>query len=325
MATIDMPPEIPKERPTKVCPYLGLLQDSQTALAFPSASNLCYNAKPLASPNLEYQSSFCLKGRQHTHCPVFIRSELAPLPTEITSLRVKKPLMGRPINKQIILLILLGLVVLILVVLGMIWLFNGHPGINFSTLPGKTVSSTATSVEIPSVTATYSVTNIAITPNVDILVISNTATPVTTPTVTATTQASQTPTMFVIITPIPVHTLVSCGRPNTWVVYYVQPGDSLYHLSVIYGVTVADLQRANCLGSSTTLHSGQILYVPPWAPIAPSPTTPFIVYPTAIPTAIPTDTPVIIPPTDIPTEPPVPTATEIPVATEIPSDTLVSP
>ena len=51
---------------------------------------------------------------------------------------------------------------------------------------------------------------------------------------------------------LPARTRVSCGAPSGWVIYYVQMGDTLYRLSVAYGITVADLQRANCMGGSTT-------------------------------------------------------------------------
>jgi len=122
-------------------------------------------------------------------------------------------------------------------------------------------------------------------------VVPDTDTPVATPSESETPLPSQTSTT-IGLTPLPFHTQVSpCGSPNTWVVYIVQPGDSLYHVSQIYGVTVAELQRANCLGSSTTLHTGQLLYVPPWAPIAPTPTTIIVVLPTTLPTDIPTAKP----------------------------------
>jgi LysM repeat protein len=113
---------------------------------------------------------------------------------------------------------------------------------------------------------------------------------------------------------------VPCGSPYTWVVYIVRPGDSLFRLSQVYGVTVAELQQANCLGTTTTLHTGQVLYVPPTAPFAPSPTLPIVV----LPTFTPSDTEISIPPSDTP-EHPVDTATEIPTASDIPLDTPTSP
>ncbi|GAB4491118.1 MAG: hypothetical protein OHK0031_14360 [Anaerolineales bacterium] len=104
------------------------------------------------------------------------------------------------------------------------------------------------------------------------------------------------------ITPIP------CGAPFGWVIYYVQPGDTLYRISLLYQVSVAELQRANCLGASTYIYNGQQLRVPnvpvstaTFTAIAPaSPTsaitetgTPPTVSPsnTALPSETPSDTP----------------------------------
>jgi LysM repeat protein len=327
MNSNDIAPENAKERQAKVCPYLGLNQDPQTSLAFPSASNLCYHAKPLAAPSAEYQRSFCLNGRQHTRCPVFTRSELAPLPPEISGSGAHQSHFGRSIA-----IALIGLVVLVLLVIGGMWLFNGHLGGNGS-LSSQPASPTSPSGENSLATATFLVTEIAITPNVDVSAIPNTVTPVTTPSETQTALPSQTPTSILLtpLTPLPVHTLVPCGSPNTWVIYIVRPGDSLYYISQVYGVTVAELQRANCLGTSTTLRTGQTLYVPPWAPIVPTSTPIVVVMPTS--TSLPTNTMVFIPPTDTATqppvatatEPPVATATEPPVATAVPTDTPVSP
>jgi LysM repeat protein len=136
------------------------------------------------------------------------------------------------------------------------------------------------------------------------------------------------PGMVIYVPPVPIvptQTPLSCGRPPGWVVYIVQPGDTLYRLSLAYGITVGDLQRANCMGTSTLLHVGQSLYVPPWASHTPTPTIPGVVIPTETPTnppetLVPSDTPTEIP-TSIPTEPPIPTATDTPVV--VPTDTLV--
>ncbi len=124
--------------------------------------------------------------------------------------------------------------------------------------------------------------------------------------------------------PTPVPT--PCGPPSNWVIYKVQPGDTLYSLSVRYKTTVYALALANCLGTYT-LRVGQPLYVPPLAATAtPSPTftaAPSFT-PTPTPTQIPTDTPTptetFTPgPTDTPT--PLPTDTPIPSWTPQPTDT----
>ena len=54
-------------------------------------------------------------------------------------------------------------------------------------------------------------------------------------------------------------------------VYVVQVGDTLYHIAVTHGVTVAALENANHLGISTTLHIGQALVIPGTAASAPPP------------------------------------------------------
>ena len=123
------------------------------------------------------------------------------------------------------------------------------------------------------------------------------------------------------ITSTPTQTKVLCGSPATWVVYIVRAGDSFYHLSLVYGVTVAGLQRANCLGTASILHTGQLLNVPPTAPLASSPTIPYMV----IPTSTWTNTLEFIPPSETATAAPVETATEIPIATEVPIVTPASP
>ena len=127
------------------------------------------------------------------------------------------------------------------------------------------------------------------------------------------------PGVVVLVPPVRIQTPLPCGAPYSWVVYYVQPGDTLYHLGLAYGITVAELQRANCMGTSTLLHTGQMLHVPPWAPLAPLQTVPNEVLPTC------TLTGTLVPCScfDTSTELPINTAAEIPSATEVPTATLV--
>jgi len=66
---------------------------------------------------------------------------------------------------------------------------------------------------------------------------------------------------FVKASPTQVIAVV-CSRPANWVPYIIQPGDTLSKLSQLLGVSISQLQIANCMGSSTTLYSGRVLYVP---------------------------------------------------------------
>jgi LysM repeat protein len=133
-----------------------------------------------------------------------------------------------------------------------------------------------------------------------------TATPTVTPTPTSTVTATATPVPTrpvenhpnqPTLTPVP-----ACGPPAGWVTYVVQSGDTLFRLSSELGVNISQLQRANCMGSSTTLHTGSSIYVP-HRPVR---------TPTRTPTVRPSSTPRPKTPTPQPTdtpsepEPPVP-------------------
>jgi LysM repeat protein len=72
------------------------------------------------------------------------------------------------------------------------------------------------------------------------------------------------PTGSIIYVPsIPTKTAVPCGPPAGWVRYTVQSGNTMYSLSQAYGVSVSQLQFANCMASSQySLSVGQSIWVP---------------------------------------------------------------
>jgi len=119
-------------------------------------------------------------------------------------------------------------------------------------------------------------------------------------------------------------TAIICVPRSTWVYYTVQPGDTLYSLGQIYGVSVSELQVANCMGSSTNIRVGQKLLVPNVVPnYTPTPS----VTPSPQPTATFTE----IPPSPTLTEiPPSPTATSdfpgiTPTSTNTPLPSTATP
>ncbi len=122
------------------------------------------------------------------------------------------------------------------------------------------------------------------------------------------------PGSFIYVPPLPTATPISCGAPAGWVNYIVQPGDTLFSLSQKFRVSVAELQRANCLGRSTFIQSGKVLKVPNVPTSTPlnsaTPSATFIV----IKEETPTPTLTLFAPT-----------TEAPSTTETPSQTAVPP
>ena len=89
-----------------ICPYLGIAEDPQTCLAYPSEWNLCQCARPAGRVSLEHQRTTCLLPG-HTACPVFLDGAGAPLPAHLRGKRTWFE--QRRIVLLVILLLLLGL------------------------------------------------------------------------------------------------------------------------------------------------------------------------------------------------------------------------
>jgi hypothetical protein len=75
-----------EDRKGPMCPFLGLRDDSTTALSFPSSGNHCFHAKPVLPVKLEFQGTHCLSSN-HTNCEEFIRRPDTPL---LPSLRYER-------------------------------------------------------------------------------------------------------------------------------------------------------------------------------------------------------------------------------------------
>lgn len=128
--------------------------------------------------------------------------------------------------------------------------------------------------------------------------------------------AAELPAGFVLyVPPVPTVTVIPCAPPFGWVRnYVVQRGDTLFSIALTYNITYPQLQRGNCMGTSTTIYAGQRLWVPNVPTRTPIPGT------TTIPES-PTDTSVpttAVPPTDTATELPTATFTLPPTITDTP-------
>jgi LysM repeat protein len=79
---------------------------------------------------------------------------------------------------------------------------------------------------------------------------------------------TDTPTVYVPKV-LPTSSGVYCNTaPYGWRTYSVQEGETLFGLALVTNVTVSELQKANCLGTSTDLKIGQMLRLPfiPYSP-----------------------------------------------------------
>lgn len=108
MRIIGVTPPFYKDS-AKRCHNLGLRDDPETALGFPSSWNCCHHAKPVSPPNLEHQRNFCLT-REFANCPVYSAEQKRSLPKELRiaepATRLKKT--GRWIAVLAIILLLIG-------------------------------------------------------------------------------------------------------------------------------------------------------------------------------------------------------------------------
>ncbi len=77
---------------------------------------------------------------------------------------------------------------------------------------------------------------------------------------------SQIPSQLPPTFPSATKPIVICGPPPTWVLYSIQPKDTLYQLSQVLGVSISWLQYANCMGASTHIYVGQLFWVPFYPP-----------------------------------------------------------
>ena len=117
------------------------------------------------------------------------------------------------------------------------------------------------------------------------------------------------------VPPVPTVTVIPCGPPAGWVkTHIVQRGDTLFRIALSYGTTYPQLQRANCMGSSTIIYAGQRLWVPNVPTRTPIPgTTTIPDFPTSTNTSLPVATTVTpsstLPPTETFTVTPSPTPT----------------
>lgn len=120
-------------------------------------------------------------------------------------------------------------------------------------------------------------------------------------------------------TPWPSPTL--CRPPDGWVRYIVRSGDTLFQVANLYGISWPVLQKANCMGSSTFLRTGMVIFVPNTGPRFPTTSVPPA---TAFPTRPPaTATGTMVVPSVTITRTPVPQSATPTRTAVAPSATLV--
>ena len=97
--------------PSAICPYLGLIDDPDTCLAFPTERNACQRTVPAEAISLEHQSAYCLTYK-YTECPIYTGETLPAMTADRASVR-RRRLVRRGCIMVWLFVIIFGLVVLL--------------------------------------------------------------------------------------------------------------------------------------------------------------------------------------------------------------------
>ena len=228
------------DRKAQVCPFLGLGDDPETALSFPSSHNRCFHARPALPVKLEFQRNYCL-AINHTSCQEFNREPDNPLPKEMRFIGGSG--LRESFGRAGIWIILLVFVVVVLI----IWQFlsHGFMGLGSSRqLPEATIPVISTSGEFQS--TSISATLVQDTPTPTLLVTN-------TPTFPIQTFAPTTATSHALETPI--------GVEYKLVIHKVLAGESIMSIANQYWTTVDAIQAVN-YNLPSPLRIGWLIIVP---------------------------------------------------------------
>jgi hypothetical protein len=210
-------------------------------MAFPSSGNYCHKAKPVAPVSREHQEGYCLSG-YHVACPVFLagKSTVLPAPMSVPPSRWKQARvkLRTPIIATVV----------VMYYLLAAWFTGGRAIAQRMSLFNLPVSTGPTQPG--------PVTNLESLP-----VLSADNRPTVQPLPSATPQ-------------VEVKKAVECPVPQGWKATTLQPTDSLFRLSVLYGIDEEALRKANCLDANAFLFSGSLVYVPILEPVVSATATP---------------------------------------------------
>ncbi len=126
------------------CPHLGLEDDPDTSLAFPSIWNTCHRSRRVVCPSLDHQTEYCLS-ENHRNCVAFPAEQAtSPLPHHLRAPRARRSVRG---GYQSLALLLTG----ILVLAGLGWRLLAHK----YSLPVVTKMPTLTRIASMTPSATH--------------------------------------------------------------------------------------------------------------------------------------------------------------------------
>jgi len=257
------------------CPFLGLDDDPGTSAIYPTGRNRCYRFPKSRSIALDQQSSFCLSSN-YPSCPIYQSQQPGQLALPVLPDQPDPPpsssILKNPFFWPVTIIF-----VAFLAIIGLFFYARSIWGSNLNfSLFASDLSKYTQPRPLVMPTIRPKPTSTRILPL-------STSTPTLTPTLNSTLTETPAPTLVaspvITVTPISTGTVlpqtklpsnivsyptatICRGTPYGWTLYIVRPGDTLSSIAVAHSVSVAQLQSVNCMGSSTSIFIGSLLYIP---------------------------------------------------------------
>lgn len=224
-------------RINRICPSLGLVDDKDTSLSFPSKWNTCQRSDPIAPPRFEHQKEFCLGGK-YGECPLFISQQAMPLPQDLRIPRSLSDTTGKSSRRNIWIVLMICIAVL---------------AIGWKMAAGRGVSSPL------SVQATWTTfpltepTSLAISPpTISVAVI---------PTLTPASRGKATSVALPISTPSNHQLEEPIGTDTKFVIHKIMQGETLNQLAEKFDTSVEAILAVN-YSQKKPGWSGTLLVIP---------------------------------------------------------------
>jgi hypothetical protein len=240
-------------QPNRTCPSIGLMDDADTSLGYPSNWNYCHRSKPIAPPRFRHQEEFCLSGK-YSQCPVFLSQQVAPLPEDLRIPRSTSDLTRNNIRRNLVIALMVFIAVM---ALGWGIASQGMfaaPGIGKATQTSfATALSTVTATSLPLPTMNVSPPpTLTYTMTVHVLSSFITDTPTYTPTLYRTTTPSSTPSKLD----------VPFGTDYKFVIHKASGGERFEQFATQYNTSVEAIQAINYNNITNPLFSDVFLVIP---------------------------------------------------------------
>jgi LysM repeat protein len=228
-----------------VCPGLGLVYDQSDHRSFPNLHHNCYLQIKPEEISFAYQETYCLS-HNYIHCPIYLKKTplITPETTPVSSENLKPDRYAFKLSTLQSLTLITILLSLVLIILLVVLTTN-------SKTSQQPISASSNNLMV---VITFIITPTQVTPNATWYAHLTQQALSDTPTL-----SDFFPTRTSVAYRIP--TVINCDKPDGWIVYKVDDGDSLQSLGRLTYMTVVDLMVANCM-TSNSLAVGQQIFLP---------------------------------------------------------------